>query len=147
MPIRTIDEYKRRREYFPPHWMDNVREEVRALRARGEAGERVTLAEWLSLRANSYEREFLIAVLSDEAFAKLVEHGLRNTTCFYKAGPSETSELLARLVAYREAAERLAKEWKTWIDREHAAFPSHELLEAMGAVVELVGPPGKAAGE
>lgn len=59
---------------------DKIRPEIKALAERGN----VTLAEWDSLRMNSWERELLIPKLDNEALARLTEQMVSNCVIDYR---------------------------------------------------------------
>jgi hypothetical protein len=63
-----------------------VRKQIRDLVARGN----VTLEENESIRCNSYEREALIPVLTDEAFCKTMQYALNNCSVLVHRRPFST---------------------------------------------------------
>jgi len=68
--------------------MAHVREEYQQLALRGTP---ITLAEWKDMRMNSWERDFLIPYLDDEALCWTVQHNLSNCSV-RRANPCSTYE-------------------------------------------------------
>lgn len=90
----------------------HVRPEIQALVKRGK----ITLDEWMGMRANSWEFEHMYSALTDEALAHVVEHNLKN--CFRRSVPSATyedalSQHLAPLMLARWNAARAALDLAT----------------------------------
>lgn len=79
-----------------------IRPEIKALAERGN----ITLAEWDSLRMNSWESELLVPKLDNEALISVTEHFVKNCT-FRERRPFTTySDALCGLIA-PELARRL----------------------------------------
>jgi hypothetical protein len=68
MAFKFFEEHAAKRQ---AEWDSHVRPEMRALATRPE---RITLAEWNELRANSYERHEIIKNLDDEALMDSAKH-------------------------------------------------------------------------
>jgi len=104
---------KRLSEWCQRRLDQHVKPEIQALAKRG----RVTLAEVLELRCNSWEWEHLVPAMTDEAFEHAVQHAISN--CARAPSPCSTydesiatllgPELLRRFQNLRVTSERMAR--------------------------------------
>ncbi len=78
-------------------YMEHVRQEYQELY---NAGQPIPIEVWKQLRMNSYEREILVPLLTDDAFVWMIE------THFKSGGMEELSEFSTPPVTYSVAVEK-----------------------------------------